>query len=314
MGSATTSDASGIPLAEILAHFGTKGMKWGVRKDEGHEGETAKTSKIAKLDSQFEKKANTASTWVDVNNHAADLYNSSDVDHINKKAKYKSMDFDKDTPLRQAYVDEHADAFLKRLNQSADEHGTNASGTKKYTIKVLPSGGWQVTTVDVKHNAFPDSFIVEPKKNAAGCIVGVHPVVAGMAHFGVKGMHWGVRKDETPSSSSPAAKPVRRAADSADVKAVKKSEEKIDTHGTRVLSNNELQSVITRMNLEQQYSRLANPEVKDGEDAIKRILNRANQAQALHKHLNSPLSKAIFKAAKKASKTKAAKIAVGALL
>lgn len=66
-----------------------------------------------------------------------------------------------------------------------------------------------------------------------------------ITHFGVKGMKWGVRRQAKRQASSDDA---RNAQDS-KVK-VKKAK------GTHVLSNKELQDLVTRMNLEQQFDKL----------------------------------------------------------
>lgn len=79
--------------------------------------------------------------------------------------------------------------------------------------------------------------------------MGNTPASNFLAHYGVKGMKWGKRKK---SSSEPSSDDASKAAD-LKVRA-KKS-------GTSVLTNQELQTLVTRMNLEQQYSRL-NPQTK----------------------------------------------------
>src|SRR5580765_5794043 len=43
-------------IENLLEHHGTKGMKWGVRRDKGHEGESASPKKITKLDKKFVSK------------------------------------------------------------------------------------------------------------------------------------------------------------------------------------------------------------------------------------------------------------------
>lgn len=68
-----------------------------------------------------------------------------------------------------------------------------------------------------------------------------------LAHYGVKGMRWGVRR----KSSSPS--------DSDDAKRAAASKARIKRGNTGPLSNKELQDLVTRMNLEQQYSRLSQP-------------------------------------------------------
>jgi hypothetical protein len=72
------------------------------------------------------------------------------------------------------------------------------------------------------------------------------PVDDFLTHFGVKGMHWGVRRSRPTSGPS-----------SADHHAVVGLGNKINSHGgIHALSNDELQKVITRLNLEQNYHRL----------------------------------------------------------
>lgn len=66
-----------------------------------------------------------------------------------------------------------------------------------------------------------------------------------LKHFGVKGMRWGLRRTPAEIHGDHAV------ADAARKKAKK--------HGTKALSNKELQDLITRANLEQQYSRLVPP-------------------------------------------------------
>lgn len=69
-----------------------------------------------------------------------------------------------------------------------------------------------------------------------------------LAHYGVKGMKWGVR---TNSSNS-----IPPSDDSKKAEVVKA---KAKAGGTKSLSNQELQTLINRLNLEQQYSRLRTP-------------------------------------------------------
>lgn len=72
-----------------------------------------------------------------------------------------------------------------------------------------------------------------------------------LAHYGIKGMKWGVRKLEDSTKVSLKKPPRTEDAENATVKrgTVKK-------HGTDRLSNKEMKDVIERMNLEQQYSNL----------------------------------------------------------
>lgn len=75
-----------------------------------------------------------------------------------------------------------------------------------------------------------------------------------LAHFGVKGMRWGVRKDRS-SSTTPATSGHSHGSSEDAVKA-EKYKQAAKTSGTHVLANHELQHLVNRINLEQQYSRL----------------------------------------------------------
>lgn len=76
----------------------------------------------------------------------------------------------------------------------------------------------------------------------------MHTFESTLAHYGVKGMKWGRRRTRAELD-----------ADSADVSQVKSAKAKIKSNrgSTDSLSNKDLQSVVTRMNLERQYKQLA---------------------------------------------------------
>lgn len=67
-----------------------------------------------------------------------------------------------------------------------------------------------------------------------------------LAHYGVKGMKWGVRRRRS-SDSGPS---------SPDAEKAKQHAATVSKHGTKALSNKELQELVTRMNLEQQFTTL----------------------------------------------------------
>lgn len=86
-----------------------------------------------------------------------------------------------------------------------------------------------------------------------------------LAHYGVKGMKWGVRKAEDSGPSTP-----RRAPASDDHKEV----EKLKSVSTRSLSNADLKALNNRMQLEQTYRQLIekeNDHLMRGEAAFKKL-------------------------------------------
>lgn len=138
-------------------------------------------------------------------------------------------------------------------------------------------------------------------------------------HYGVKGMHWGVRKAESSGGgSAPAARPASKPRMSEDAKNVEKAFSKINRGGTDALSNQELQHLVSRLNLEQQYSRLtteASPQqahaMERGHNMAKSILGYGKTINDIHKFLDSPTGK-FLKGAFSAGKVAAAAYTGGA--
>lgn len=144
---------------------------------------------------------------------------------------------------------------------------------------------------------------------------GSEPAASGVVtHFGVKGMHWGVRKGAKTSAPAPRE---RRSEDSANVQ---KHLATIEKHGVKALSNKELQEVVSRMNLMQQYSNLTGGNAKQksnierGHEAAKKALAIHKTVVNVHKAFNSPEMKAVrlgFKAARAARKASKAGASAG---
>lgn len=67
-----------------------------------------------------------------------------------------------------------------------------------------------------------------------------------LSHYGVKGMRWGVRRSLSQPSSGA----------SDDATRASQLQRKARTGGTKALTNRDLQDLVTRLNLEQQYDRL----------------------------------------------------------
>lgn len=270
---------------DILEHSGVKGMKWGVRNDKGHEGESAKTKKIAKLDKKFEKNASSLNTTLALHNRAAELANSR-VDAINNKSKYKGQDFTRDSPLRQSYYKEHQKSFLDGVTQAAKEMGTNASGTKQYTIIETTSGGWDVYVTDVQHaDEKTPEFSVDVDYDDMGHIRKVMlPETAAhaddveefLAHYGVKGQRWGVRRRQSQANRDHATN--RKLA---------------------AMSDAELQKTVNRIRMEKQYKDLEKSKIKKGHDTAKTILAVGATVNAAIAFSKSPAGKVIASSIKK---------------
>lgn len=95
-----------------------------------------------------------------------------------------------------------------------------------------------------------------------------------LAHYGIKGMKWGKRSSRSSSSSTP-KEPAH--SDAITAKAIRATGK---TSGTDALSNTQLQTAITRMNLEQQYSRLSPTSTNRGKKLAADILQNTGKQVA----------------------------------
>lgn len=125
-------------------------------------------------------------------------------------------------------------------------------------------------------------------------------------HYGIKGMKWGVRRPEGPDGTVRSAvkakkreerdekRSARKAAKqkeaeenwkkpvSGDAKVASDSRSRVKKHGTDALENKDLQKLVTRMNLEQQYTNLmesgkSNSARKAGQEYMSDILKTAGK-------------------------------------
>jgi hypothetical protein len=118
-----------------------------------------------------------------------------------------------------------------------------------------------------------------------------------LAHHGIKGMKWGQRKSR--SSSGDSHKPSGPVSSDHAVAEAHKST--INKHGTKALSNNDLQQLITRMNLEQQHRNLSSQspsKFKKGHNHVKTVLSVAKTLNDIHNTVNGPVGKAVKTAVK----------------
>lgn len=121
--------------------------------------------------------------------------------------------------------------------------------------------------------------------------------VSELQHYGVKGMKWGVRRSDPPGDSrSNPGPPVPRA--SSDATGAAKAIGKADSAGgIHVLSNQELQQAITRMNLERNYHNLMSPPEKGqldkGLSQAQRILSIGTTIENARKFLETPTGRAV---------------------
>lgn len=219
----------------VLEHHGVKGMRWGVRNAGKKVGRGAKKvgRGLVTLGSEalYETNAAREATQRDVTSKAASSFAKHDVPRIDAKYKgttggsLKGRLKNPLDPTTRAYRSESRIAYRDRINEEVAKLPTNKSGTRRYEIE---DGGktnaqyvWSLKAVDVKRtveHANEDGpsdglgdFDVRPVFDGEGFITGVEFVGSSLAqsvtdlgaafvleHYGVKGMHWGQRRDRTP--------------------------------------------------------------------------------------------------------------------
>ena len=280
-------------LSEVLQHHGVKGQKWGVRKDRGHDGEKARAAKINRLDKKFEKKFTKTRNIISVYNAAADKCNRNELLIINNKAKYRGADFTVDSPLRRKYYAEHQKAMETRLQEQLSALGSNASGTREYTVRTNADGSWyfEPSDIELKHSEselknFDDLYatpIIAYETDLTGKIVKFIVTTANeiIEHHGVKGMRWGYRK--RPISGNPEKSTGVKGGRSSKVTkpgSYTKTDRKRTAKQRRQLTDSELLEYTKRLESEKRFSELIANDASPAKKFINSVLRDAGK-QAL---------------------------------
>lgn len=116
-----------------------------------------------------------------------------------------------------------------------------------------------------------------------------------ISHFGIKGQKWGVRRYQNRDGTltPEGRKRYGRSEDSEKVRELRKKP-------VSAMSNQELETVIRRMNLERQYRDLKSSEINSGKKKAKEVLDYANTASQFYNLYNSPMGKATKSSIEKA--------------
>ena len=115
-----------------------------------------------------------------------------------------------------------------------------------------------------------------------------------IAHFGVRGMRWGVRK-RTMTEEGTSKRPPRKV-QSADAAKAAESLQKSKKQGLGSLSNAELKALNERMQLESSYKQLNERQKSKGKQMVQSIL--VNSGQELAKEAFKSGVKTAFKGGK----------------
>lgn len=310
---------------EFIAHYGVKGMRWGVRKN--RQGKV-KARSIMKKDRKIEddKPQGYTNAFRKKHDALARTYVSARpkvkkaIRQINKSEKYKDKDLKRDAKLRAQYHAEISKAVTDQLNAAAVLKGTTREGFRlnfeynidksmfpDVTVKQVPNMATRAQdrkeareTRKLRHadeeetddesvmtlNAIRDAnfFVIDfevDEEEMSQSDIGEEFI----AHYGVKGMKWGIRKPRIDrgirrKGQKPASKKPTGSNKLADVKQTilkTKSPEEKAAESRKKLQDykndtEELRAVVDRMRLEAEYSRLTAPENKGRSDTGKKVV------------------------------------------
>lgn len=228
---------------EYFEHFGTKGMHWGVRR--------SKASLLEKADKHEKPSA--------IHAHLANEYGRQHQE-LQEKGIYSKA-------FKTAFGEKAA------LQNDGLFHLTNGR-SKAQAL------GETSQLVQSLHNSYARSANRHAKKAAKFRSLAATAEHTGfideddfLEHFGVKGMHWGARRDSSGGGSGAAHKSSDAARAHASASTAKK-------HGTSALSNADLQHLVNRTQLERQYGQLNTRHASQGEKIAKEILINAGKQTA----------------------------------
>lgn len=297
---------------QLVVHSGVKGMRWGIRKDhpsnelrglgpERIERTTKNGDKLvltktppnalnkglARLSSNY-RESYKKGAFLDIRGKDGEKVGSASLWKKSDDELYLNWISIKNSARGNGY----ASAALK----AAEGFGSQA-GFKKMTLEVPGNApdarhiyekmGFKVVKEDIDptDTVWGGLTQMEYKFNESAVQHSTSFVDDFFAHHGIKGMKWGVRRSDAQISAAPKSEDAAR-------KGELRAKTKTKT-GTSALSNREMQEVVTRLNLEQQYSRLTHKPSKGKltQNQIKGLLAVGVTVNSVIAFTNSPAGK-----------------------
>lgn len=248
-------------VTDFLAHHGVLGMKWGVhrarstgvRGPSDHKGPSGSKSAPAapnvKVGKHAAKKAAKKAAQIqNVDKQIVDMKKNLKVLEANEKIMLGHLKKDGEEGRTLANPDVRERLFIfNEITINVEKQQKEIAKMEKFREKLTHS----------------DDFDAE--------------IENFLAHFGVLGMHWGVRRAQGARARAEvtrfqAARGKTRPGASPEAATARQLQAKVRAGGTHSLTNAELQTLVGRMNLETQYSNLNQRQVNKGRKIVGDIL------------------------------------------
>lgn len=289
-------------IQNALAHHGVKGMHWGIRKPK-YSSERATESYLGRVKTMHNVNRKIGAGQGTIGN------------------KFLTGSFDKRSAT--AVANEQA-AHIKRL-----ESGKYHTSDLIVRFGALSVGDIHAGFSEKKLNKnlnywqkVNDKQLSTRKRNQSPAMAQTAMEIGAgfLEHHGVKGMHWGIRKDRS-SKVTVVTDPTKRRKKiktsgghdlppHGDAIKARTNQQRLAKSGTDALSNTQLQDLQTRLNLEQNVSRLHKTQRDAARPWIIKFLKDPTGRKQLRDAANSPAAKAGAGYVKKSLAKKAATAAV----
>lgn len=216
---------------DVLVHFGVRGMKWGVRRAAKKAGvASVPTPRSKRQEARLTRKIKATTAAISAGKKRIKLHEA-EMEDLHKNGI-------------------HAKSMQRKFGRDVDTNGfvfASAFGMSKSTaVQQAQIESFHAFKAETAHVRRSEKRLakLESRKSKLTHDDTSEELGDFLEHFGVRGMKWGTRRAGKVDTSSADA----QVAVAASLKA-KKS-------GVKSLSNKELQDLVTRMNLEQQLSKL----------------------------------------------------------